>query len=102
MSTIGIVRSLSVLSLLAAAGCAEFDPYHRAGMWQPSGANAANIASMVARPADLTSGRGTSQGDGRRAASAVQRMRDADAREGTEVNGPGAGMPAAGGTTRWR
>lgn len=102
MSKSRFVRSLSVLFLLTAAGCAEFDPYHRAGMWRPSGANAANIASMVARPGDLVSGRGERQGDGQRAASAVQRMRDTDAKDSSEVSGPGAGMPAANGTTRWR
>ena len=53
-----IRRPLICLSLLALAGCAESDPYRRPGMWQPEGANAANMAAMVERKSDLVHGRG--------------------------------------------
>ena len=43
--------------LLLLAGCNQLDPYHRQGMWEPSGANAANLAAMVADPRDLIRGR---------------------------------------------
>lgn len=45
--------------LLALAGCDSRDPYLRTDVWQPTGANAGNIAAMVADPHDLISGRGT-------------------------------------------
>ena len=37
------------------------DPYYRTDVWQPNGANAANIAAMVADPHDLIRGRGDSR-----------------------------------------
>src|ERR1700722_767081 len=45
-------------SLAALAGCGSRDPYLRTDVWQPTGANAGNIAAMVANPHDLISGRG--------------------------------------------
>ena len=45
--------------LLALAGCDSRDPYLRTDVWQPTGANAGNIAAMVADPHDLISGRGS-------------------------------------------
>lgn len=69
------------------AGCAESDPYRRAGMWHPSGANAANIAAMASRPADLVRGRDTAHANGQEAVSAVQRMRDADLTVGASPTG---------------
>ena len=47
--------------LLAVAGlsaCAETDPYSRNYSWQPTGANAINIAAQVANKNDLIRGRG--------------------------------------------
>ena len=40
------------------AACQDMDPYTRTDMWQPTGANAGNIAAMVANPYDLIRGRG--------------------------------------------
>lgn len=45
--------------ILALAGCTSLDPYYRQDVWQPSGANAANIAAMVANPYDLIRGHGS-------------------------------------------
>ena len=39
------------------AGCGDRDPYRRNDVWYPTGANAANLAAMVANPNDLTTGR---------------------------------------------
>lgn len=55
-------------------GCAQADPYRRQGMWQPEGANAANIAAMVQRPADLLHGRADATWQTHRAADAVDRL----------------------------
>lgn len=53
-----MTRKLVFIGLLlaAAAGCSETDPYSRPGMWQPEGANAGNMAAMVANPSDLVRG----------------------------------------------
>ena len=51
-----------VLLLLGAGslgGCARLDTYNRPYTWHPSGANAANLAAMVAHPADLQLGHGS-------------------------------------------
>jgi type IV pilus biogenesis protein CpaD/CtpE len=53
------------------AGCADIDPYRRAGMWQPEGLADGNMAAMVVTPTDLARGRGSDEGDGGRAAAAV-------------------------------
>lgn len=43
--------------ILALTGCQSRDPYYRTDVWKPTGANAANIAAMVANPYDLIHGR---------------------------------------------
>lgn len=45
--------------LLALAGCDQLDPQLKTDAWRPTGANAGNIAAMVADPHDLISGHGT-------------------------------------------
>ena len=55
-----------VLLLLGAGslgGCARLDSYNRPYTWHPSGANAANLAAMVAHPADLQLGHGSDSSD---------------------------------------
>src|SRR5262249_37507898 len=54
--------------------CQEMDPYTRSGTWQPSGANAGNIAAMVANPHDLISGRGATREDSKSSNLAVDRV----------------------------
>jgi hypothetical protein len=56
------------------AGCAYTDPYTRAGMWQPNGANAVNLAAMVADPADLLRGHGDPGPQSALATAAVNRL----------------------------
>ncbi len=68
---------LRVLPLaIALSGCAATDPLLRPDLWQPNGANDANIAAEVANPADLVHGRDGGYGiDGQLAAAAVARLR---------------------------
>ncbi len=47
----------AVSGLLALAGCDQIDPLSRTYMWQPSDANARNLAAMAANPDDLVHGR---------------------------------------------
>ncbi len=62
---------VAAVSLLGLAGC---DPYTRAGMWQPSGANDRNLVAMVARPSDLLRGHGEARPQSDLAAVAVRRL----------------------------
>ena len=68
------LAGILLLGSLALAGCSQTDPYQRSGTWKPSGVNTANIASMVANPADLSRGRGETTGTVRSATGAVTRM----------------------------
>ena len=68
------LASVLLLGSLTLAGCSQTDPYQRSGTWKPSGVNSANIASMVANPADLSRGRGETAGTVRSATTAVDRL----------------------------
>lgn len=52
---------LAVAGLIGLSSCANRDPYQRTDVWRPTGANAANLAAMVADPHDLIRGRGTNR-----------------------------------------
>jgi type IV pilus biogenesis protein CpaD/CtpE len=64
-------RLLLLLSLITIAGCEQRDPYLRTDVWRPTGANAGNIAAMVANPQDLIRGHGVSREDTKADALAV-------------------------------
>ena len=64
----------AVLGLLLLSGCAATDPFHRPGAWRPEGVNQANIAAMLARPADLLRGRDAGGTDSPLATAAVTRL----------------------------
>ena len=66
--------ALAAALLVMLASCEERDPLRRTDVWYPSGANAANIAAMVANPNDLIRGHGARGGDGADAALAVDRV----------------------------
>ena len=53
--------TLLLTGLLLLTGCADRDPYRRTDVWRPTGANAANLAAMVANPHDLAGGQGSSR-----------------------------------------
>ncbi|WP_428390435.1 hypothetical protein [Lichenicoccus sp.] len=67
--------------LVGIVGCAAVDPTHRAGTWQPVGANDANLRVMVANPEDLYHGEANTRADGAVAARAVARYRAGKAKE---------------------
>ena len=85
--------------LLALAGCDSRDPYLRTDVWQPTGANAGNIAAMVADPHDLISGRGTDVQNAGEPALAVSHVLARHSRSrcwGPPVRPVRAANPAAG------
>jgi len=66
--------SALLLAALALAGCAQIDPFQREGIWKPAGVNDANLATMVANPADLARGREDARGAVRTPTTAVERL----------------------------
>ncbi len=64
-----------LLLLLPLAACDNLDPFNRAGVWRPAGANDANLQAMVDEPNDLVAGRGARGSDGQMAGQAVERLR---------------------------
>lgn len=69
-----MIRAGIVLLALALAACDATDPYRASDVWQPTGANAGNMAAMAARPRDLIVGRGGRFTDGHLSADAVERL----------------------------
>lgn len=68
--------SLAFPLLLAASGCTMVqNPMMREGTWHPTGANAANLAAMVANPHDLVEGQAETGTIGPEAAMPVARLR---------------------------
>ncbi len=63
-----------LIVLVALAGCAETDPYDRAGTWQPGGVNDRNLAAMVADPRDLLRGHGEAGAQPQLATTAVDHL----------------------------
>lgn len=85
------LSSATLLAALAAAGCTETDPYAREGTWQPTGANARNIAAMVTNKQDLIRGRGAPGSDPVEATSAVLRLWEGTPRIAPAVSSRGGG-----------
>ncbi len=69
------MRRILWLALLLPAGCAAEDPLTRPGLWNPTGANEANLRAMIADPNDLVTGAVDRQADGAVVAAAVARYR---------------------------
>ncbi len=71
------VRSLAAGALLGVSACGPaFDPLTREGLWRPDDhVNHSNLVVMVANPADLVRGTGTTTADGQLATVAVERLR---------------------------
>lgn len=70
------IPRLSLLALLLLPACeATIDPYLAEGRWRPSGANDANLRTMVANPGHLVGGQGPIKVDAQSSASAVARYR---------------------------
>jgi uncharacterized membrane protein YgcG len=69
-----IMRCALLAAVLSVAACQEIEPYARNDMWQPTGANAGNIAAMVANPYDLLHGRGSDRTDSNEPVLAIHRV----------------------------
>lgn len=69
------LAALAVLlaSCLGVAGC-QYDPWQREGTWTPTSVNDANLAAMVANPADLYGNPGSAFSRGSAAVPAVDRL----------------------------
>ena len=65
--------ALLLACCLGVGGC-NYDPWQREGTWTPSGVNDANLAAMVANPADLYGNSGSGFSRGSAAAPAVDRL----------------------------
>ena len=68
-------RFILLLLLFVFAGCEKIDPYQRAGVWRPNGANDANLRAMLVVPSDLAVATPASSADGGLAAAALSRLR---------------------------
>ena len=71
----GVWAAIASAGLALLSGCAGPEPFDRLSTWRPTGANAANLAAMAARPAELARGRGTGPTDGQVVTAAVERLR---------------------------
>jgi hypothetical protein len=71
-----IVLAATSVAILAVAGCEDYDPLYRDGVWHPMHVNRTDLTLMAANPADLVRGHGTQTTDGQVAAAAVQRLHD--------------------------
>ena len=69
-----IIRAALLAAVLVVAACQQIDPYTRTDMWQPTGANAGNIAAMVANPYDLIRGRGAAKEDSKASNVAISHV----------------------------
>lgn len=89
--------------LLVLAGCDFTDPYRRAGIWRPVGANEANLRAMMVAPSDLAVAAPSARADGGMAAAAIRRLRqdrvrpllDSGLAQIVPVASPPAAQPAA-------
>lgn len=67
-------NGLLLIGLLALSACGNRDPYLRDDVWKPDGANAGNLAAMVADPNDLIVGRHSLRGDTKASSGAIQHI----------------------------
>ena len=71
MPRVRLLPIVLAVGLVSLAGCQSPDPYQRTDVWNPTGANAGNIAAMVANPEDLIHGHGATAVDAHEPALAV-------------------------------
>ncbi len=66
------------ISMIALSGCEDaakyLDPYQKPYAWHPTGAPTANLAAQLVNPHDLAIGRGTTEGDAKEAAVAIDHI----------------------------
>jgi type IV pilus biogenesis protein CpaD/CtpE len=90
---------LMIVGLLVLAGCTDRDPYRRNDVWQPTGANAANLAAMAANPNDLIQGHAQSRIDTRTPVAAVNRLWSDNPRPLAGGSSGGSGGGGSGGSS---
>ena len=90
-------RVFIVIGVLALAGCDQLDPQLKVDAWRPTGANAGNIAAMVANPRDLVSGHGMIFEDSGAATLAVGHITADQPKPMTGGGGGGSGGGSGGG-----
>ncbi len=77
----GMIRAVLLLAGAGAlcaplAGCDQYDPLYRDGMWHPVHANRPNTTLMAANPADLVRGHGVAGSDAKLDVAAIERLYD--------------------------
>ena len=91
-----LLRIAALAGLVALAGCDSMDPYMRTDVWKPNGANAGNIAAMVADPHDLISGHGAIFHDANAPALAIGHVWTDQPKSLTPAAGGGGGASGSG------
>jgi|SRR6185437_4083962 len=76
MTRFPLDRLLLLTGLLLLSACGNRDPYLRDDVWKPTGANAGNLAAMVANPNDLLVGRHSGVSDTHASTVAIQHIWD--------------------------
>jgi hypothetical protein len=71
-----LLTSTLAATMLGLAGCDQYDPLYRDGLWHPVHSNRADLTLMAANPADLVRGAGVRSSDGILDATAIQRLHD--------------------------
>jgi hypothetical protein len=71
-----LLTSVIAMTTLGLAGCDQYDPLYREGLWHPTHSNRADLTLMAANPADLVRGTGVRGSDGVLDAAAIQRLHD--------------------------
>jgi len=66
----------SAAAVATLAGCDQYDPLYREGLWRPNHSNRTDTVVQAAYPADLVHGTGSRTTDGVLAADAIQRLHD--------------------------
>ena len=92
-----ILRCALLAVVLSVAACQEMEPYARNDMWQPTGANAGNIAAMVANPYDLLRGRGSDRTDSNEPVLAIHRVNTDHTKALLDPGGNGASSSGSSG-----
>jgi len=92
-----ILRCALLAAVLSVAACQEMEPYARNDMWQPTGANAGNIAAMVANPYDLLRGRGSDRTDSNEPVLAIHRVNTDHTKALLDPGGNGASSSGSSG-----
>ena len=95
MPSVSPGRFLVLTGLLLLSGCGNLDPYLRDNVWKPTGANAGNLAAMVANPNDLIAGRHTAVTNTRASTIAIQHVWD-DQPKSLSSGGSGGGSASSG------